>query len=103
MNTKTCKRIRKAVGYKPGSLPVYDKPAIHHLANFPVYRKGKLQLTLDPATGEHIPQTELVPVPKPRRLDKQSPKGIYRVLKRVQRTVGLDNLYNQLLAEAVPA
>lgn len=39
----------------------------------------------DPKTGAIVPKTNLVPVVKPARLEQQSPKGMYRALKRLAR------------------
>ena len=55
----------------------------------------------DPAKPEkrHVPVTQLLSIAKPVRLKKGSPKAIYRMLKKLERTVGLDNVYAQLQAE----
>lgn len=47
----------------------------------------------------HLPQTELAPVGAPVRLKKGSPKQIYRMLKRLDRKVGLRKLYASMLPE----
>lgn len=47
-----------------------------------------------------VPQTEFIPVAKPARLKKGSPKALYRFLKRLERTVGLEAMYDQLYRES---
>lgn len=56
----------------------------------------------DEATGLVViePVYELIPVWKPVRLEPKSPKGLYRHLKKLERTVGLDRLFAKLLAES---
>ena len=55
----------------------------------------------DPTRPEkrHVPVTQLLSIAKPVRLKKGSPKAIYRMLKKLQRTVGLDRVYDQLQTE----
>ena len=48
----------------------------------------------------HVPQTQLIPIAAPIRLKKGSPKAIYRLLKKLERAVGLDNVYRQMAQEA---
>jgi len=52
----------------------------------------------DPAKPEkvHVPQSQLIPIAQPIRLKKGSPKALYRLLKKLERTVGLDNIYAQM-------
>lgn len=47
-----------------------------------------------------MPVTELIPIGAPVRLKKGSPKAIYRMLKRIERTVGLDSYYARMAKEA---
>jgi hypothetical protein len=56
----------------------------------------------DPAHPEkvHVPQSQLIPIAQPIRLKKGSPKAIYRLLKKLEQTVGLDNIYAQMAKEA---
>lgn len=48
----------------------------------------------------HVPQTQLIPIAAPIRLKKGSPKSVYRLLKRIERVVGLDVMFEQLRAAA---
>ena len=56
----------------------------------------------DPAKPEKVlvPQSQLIPIAQPIRLKKGSPKAIYRLLKKLDRSVGLDNIYAQMAKEA---
>jgi hypothetical protein len=56
----------------------------------------------DPAKPEkvHVPQSQLIPIAAPVRLKKGSPKALYRLLKKLERTVGLDKIYAQMAREA---
>ena len=51
--------------------------------------------------GEQVlrPVTQLIPISAPVRLKQGSPKALYRTLKRLERTVGLDNVYAQMAKE----
>jgi hypothetical protein len=63
-------------------------------------------LVKDPETGEqhHTPLTELVPVAKPARLRKGSPRQVYKLMKKLERNTGLENIFAGLVAETgVPA
>ena len=56
----------------------------------------------DPAQPKkvHIPQSQLIPIAAPIRLKKGSPKAIYRLLKKLEQTVGLDTIYAQMAKDA---
>lgn len=64
-------------------------------------RMALTRLVTDEETGRQVlvPLTELVPVAKPIKLLKGSAKAIYRLLKKIERTVGLDTGYAQMKAE----
>ncbi len=46
-----------------------------------------------------VPQTQLAGVPKPRLLAKDCPRRLYKFLKKLERTDGLDSVFKQLQAE----
>ena len=58
----------------------------------------------DPETGKSYfrPQTEFIPITKPVRLLKGSPKALYRIMKRIEKAVGLDRLYEHMAEDMKP-
>lgn len=52
--------------------------------------------------GQHVPQTALVPVTKPARLDPQQPKGVYRALKKLGVKKLLANIGQAIIAAQQP-
>lgn len=113
----------------------YEKLDLHHISQHPQYEthqrtirtlardsKGRYynaeqQVTkiryaadgktpLRPVLNEKgEPVFQIAPVAKPVRLKKDSPRRVYRLLKRLERTVGLDQVFAQLVQETagVPA
>ena len=67
---------------------------------WPKLQLVKMEVPGKPA-GEQVlrPVTQLIPILAPVRLKKGSPKALYRTLKRLERTVGLDNIYAQMAKE----
>lgn len=49
---------------------------------------------------EVLPETTLLSVAKPLRLKPGTPRAIYRLMKRLERRVGLDTVFNKITAEA---
>lgn len=60
-------------------------------------------LSLDPKTGEYSPQYIIIPITRPIELKLGSSKRVYRQLKRLERTIGLDALSKKLGDEAAGA
>ena len=91
MNLKTAKRVRKALAYHPQRHTTAYAPFEYRSCMMEVKAKGGIEL--------HPAQRI-----KPIRLKEGSPRRVYKVMKRLERTVGLDNVVAQLAAEAgVPA
>ena len=76
------------------------------------YRYGKdgktplhpiLQRELDAKTGKarFVPQMQLVPITKPRRLALGSPRRVYQTLKTLERREGLDVVFARMEKEVV--
>ena len=55
----------------------------------------------DEATGivSVVPRVDIIPVTKPVRLAKGSPRAVYQEIKRVHKTIGLDAAFKRLHAE----
>lgn len=51
-------------------------------------------------TMGYVPHTALLPISTPCRLAKGSARQVYKLLKKMERTIGLDNIYNQMMKEA---
>lgn len=141
MNSKTARRIRQALRYRPSCQTAeYEPPQVHHLAEMPKYEMvTRIKRSYDPglacivglpvekiryaqdgrtpakpiliserlkneASGKAFTvsrqATELIPIAKPRRLKAGSPRAVYKLMKRLERRIGLDNVYAQLAAEA---
>jgi len=68
-------------------------------------RLPKLQLVKVEVPGKpegeqvHRSVTTLIPILAPVRLKKGSPKAHYRLLKKLERSVGLDNIHAQIVKE----
>jgi len=131
VNLKKAKRIRGAADYHPGGRAEYEPLQLQRVLGMPQFEKHERTLrSWDPKeqkittrTVEKIrympdgktpakpllmsdgkPQVEFIPAAKPVRLKKGSAKQVYRMLKRMERTVGLDNVWQQLVEETgVPA
>ena len=116
MNLKTARLLRKAVDYRRGTTK-YEPAAMHHWTEYPTAetytavlkdgtteqrRKYKVdgktpvwQMIYNVEAGAYQVATSLVPVVKPRRLLKGSTRAIYKLLKRLERTLGLDEAFKR--------
>lgn len=47
-----------------------------------------------------VPQFMVIPIAKPVRLKKGTAKAVYRALKKIERTLGLDRFYAQIVEES---
>jgi len=111
MNAKKCKALREAAGYKNASKTGSQMkfPGVAKLLQFPLVERnpnGKIKTsTRKVFTGrwwqndvypkrdaEGKMATDVVPTSKPGRHEMDTPRGKYRALKKLERTVGLDNI-----------
>ena len=117
--------LRGASGCLTREATVYAPPELHHVATVPTFEKHartvremlrgkvvartveKIRYRPDGKTpakllvnekGEPLP--EMIPISKPRRLKAGSPRRVYKTLKQLHRTVGLDRVFKELQLEA---
>jgi hypothetical protein len=57
----------------------------------------KLRTVTKDGKVEVLPETTLLSVAKPIRLKKGTPKALYRLMKRLESTVGIDNIYKAVI------
>lgn len=118
MNSKYAKILRGCANYHPGTPAEYEKPELHRILQFPLYKRnpktGNIilgadgrnprELEITTQGGQLMPKMELIPVQKPRRLKKGTPKYIYRKLKQADPVVGARHMtlratINDILAQ----
>ena len=104
---ETHKRLVRAWDPKRKEITTREVEKIIMAADGRTPRSPKLQLVKIEVPGKpegrqiHEPVTTLIPVLAPVRLKKGTPKAIYRLLKKLERNVGLDKVYAGMQKEAV--